>query len=257
MKKYSTAIITGASSGIGLAFAVELAKSATNLLLISRNRTKLNSIKTFLEGKYNINVWLKIIDLSVIEEIRTIGEFLEQNFIFPDLFINNAGFGVYGKFNETDDSKIVEMIKVNVIAPSVLCRIIGNNMMKNQGGTILNVSSTLAFRQSPLWSLYASTKAYILSLTKSLSQEFEGTGVNFAVLCPGKTRTEFDKRAEAPLCNDDKKLIPELVVKYSLDKLSRGKTLIIPGFANKFKYSLFKYSPNWISRKIVNLIFDK
>ena len=120
-------------------------------------------------------------------------------------------------------------------------------MSATGGGTVLNVSSTIAFRKSPRWAVYSASKAYLLSLTRSLEMEFRYSSIRITVLCPGKTVSEFDRNAGFPDVDNSKKDSPDFVVQYALKKLCKGKTLIIPGWKNKGKYMIFKYLPDYLT----------
>lgn len=241
--KFNNAIITGASSGIGLEFAKQLGKAGLNLLLIARNKETLEDVKSQIESKDN-KIHILSIDLTSEDSISRIKDFLASNDFKPDLLINNAGAGVYGNFESTDINRDLDIINLNMIALTKLCKLITGVMDR---GTILNVSSTIAFRKSPKWAVYSATKAYVLSLTKSLSFENKNSSVQFSVLCPGRTESSFDINAGYSNTVNQGKSNTTDVVAYSIKKLTEGKSMIIPGVANKIKYIIFKYFPEFLT----------
>ncbi len=236
-------LITGASSGIGKAFAVHLAKKCSCLVLISNHLNKLLNIKAELENESTANILVFPCDLSKLNCADKIKGFLDENNIQPEIFINNAGDGVYGKFSETAIHSQTNIINLNVAAVTSITKLALDIMMQTGKGAILNVSSTMAFRPGPNWAVYAATKSYIFSFTKSLSIELEGTGIHAAVLCPGKTKTMFNRRAGGPASESTKGASPESVAAYAIEQLSKGKQIIIPGLKNRMKYFLFKILP--------------
>jgi uncharacterized protein len=252
--KWTNAIITGASSGIGLEFAYQLAKQGTNLLLIARNFDKLISLKNDLESNFGIKISILELDLLKSESNQEILKFIDELDFKPDLLINNAGAGLYGKFEKTNINLELDIISLNITALTKLTKSI-LDIMKEQGlGTILNVSSTMAFRKSPNWSVYAATKSYVLSFTRSLSLEYEKTSILISLLCPGKTLSGFDINANALSSNERKSAVTSKVVEFALSDLAKGKTMIIPGINNKVKYYVYKYFPDFINDKIVRCI---
>lgn len=250
MRKWDTALITGASSGIGMEFARQLSGICNNLIIISRNNKKLEQLKIELEKKNKINVWVIDCDLTKAESILRIKNVISENNIIPDLFINCAGIGVFGKFIETDTSRELELMNLNIVNSTMLMKEIVIMMNRNNRGTILNVSSTIAFRKSPGWAVYSASKKFILSLSKTLSLEMKNSTIKIAVLCPGKTDTEFDLNS-GNLENKSKKMPVSGLVTYTLRKLEKGKKIIIPGFKNKLKYYVFRFVPEFITDLII------
>ena len=253
-KKWTNAIITGASSGIGHEFAYQLAKQGTNLLLIARSFDKLEFLKNELESNFGINVSILGLDLVKRESIQEIMKFIDNADFKPDLLINNAGAGLYGKFDKTDFNLEMDIIALNITALTQLTKSILTLMKKQGFGTILNVSSTMAFRKSPNWSVYSATKYYVLSFTRSLAFENEKSPVQISLLCPGKTLSGFDLNANALSSSERKAAITSKVVEMSLNDLAKGKLLIIPGINNKVKYFMYKYFPDFITDSIIRCI---
>jgi uncharacterized protein len=253
-----TALITGAGSGIGLAFAKSLARIGSDLVLTSKDEEKLIKLKDELESKYGNKVWIIAYDLTLSESIEQIIQFLNGNKIHPELIINNAGIGMYGKFDKTDESREIQIIQINIVALTRLTKVMVKRMSENGGGTVLNVASTIAFRKSPKWSVYAASKSYVWSFSRSLELEYRNSPIRIAVLCPGKTDTDFDRNADVQtdegVYSTKKGDSPEYVADYTIKKLRQNKKIIIPGFKNKLKYFLFKFFPDFITDVILKSI---
>jgi short-subunit dehydrogenase len=249
--KWKNAVITGASSGIGLEFAQQLAANGVNLFLVARRYDILFAVKNELEYKYNINVYIMDLDLSSSNSVNEMMIFIKEIGFSPDLLINNAGAGIYGKFDKTDLDSEIEIINLNITSVTQLTKSF-LQIMKNQGlGTILNVSSTMAFRKSPHWAVYSATKSYVFSFTRSLILENEKSPIHISLLCPGKTLTGFDVNANALSSSERKAAVTSKVVELALNDLANGKTMIIPGINNKVKYYMFKYLPDFLTDSII------
>ncbi len=248
-----TALITGATSGIGFSFAKILAANSVNLVLASRNIERMKEIKPTFEEEFKIRVFTVECDLSKIDGHKSITDFLDSNSIEIDLLINNAGSGVYGKFKNTSLISEQDSIRLNIESVTALSKYFLLKYSSNhQERGILNVASTLAFRKSPDWSVYSASKAYILSFTRTLALELKASSMKIAVLCPGKTDTEFDLRSGYNSTYSGKMDSSDNVADYALKALFNGRILIIPGFINKLKYLTFKYLPDFITDRIIS-----
>jgi short-subunit dehydrogenase len=237
MEKKKTALITGASSGIGRAFASKCAALGCDLILVARNENKLNTTAKELSGAYQAGSRIISADLTVKEDVeRLVKEIADDGSIF--MLINNAGFAVPARFAESDIEKQLNMIRVHVTAATRLTRAALPVMLKKRSGYIINVSSTLAFASFPHNAVYCATKAYLNSFTKTLHYEYRGTGVVFQALNPGLTKTNFhntDAFKNIPE-NDSEEWIamtPEAVVDYSFRKLGK-RLIVVPGCINRF-----------------------
>ncbi|VAY87380.1 3-oxoacyl-[acyl-carrier protein] reductase [hydrothermal vent metagenome] len=188
-------LITGATSGIGYEFASIYAKNQHNLILVSRNKNKLEDIKLDFEEKYKVNIKIISIDLSIPNASKKLISNLTNTNI--DIIINNAGVGEYGKFINNDIEKLISMINLNIITLTETTHHFAKHMAKNGGGKILNVASTAAFQPVPTFAVYAATKAYVLNFSEAISYELQGSGVEVCTLCPGPTKTNFDKNSNA------------------------------------------------------------
>ncbi len=186
-----TALITGASSGIGKAFARIHAERGGDLIIVARSESKLNALKTELETKHNVNVTVIVKDLAkqgaaseVYDEVNLAG-------VTVDYLINNAGFGGQGKFHEREWQQDLSMINLNVIALTELTRRFLPDFVARKEGRVLNVSSTAALMPGPLQAVYYATKAYVTSFSNAVAEELRDTGVSVTALMPGATDTEF------------------------------------------------------------------
>lgn len=221
------ALITGASSGIGLDMAKYLATMKCELILVARDKEKLEKIQESLPTKVTIIV----ADLSNEQKVKELYVLTKNEKI--DILINNAGFGVFGYFTETDINKELEMIDTNIRAVHLLTKFFVKDMEKNNFGYILNVASSAAFQPGPLMATYYATKSYVYQLTEALyyEQKKKNTNVHVSVLCPGPVDTNFNNVAGVKF--GVKPLKSSYVAKYAIDKMFKNKMLIIPGFTMK------------------------
>lgn len=225
------ALITGASSGIGYEMAKYLNKLGHSLILVSRDKEKLQQIREELNG----NIKIIVADLSNESKLKEIYVLCKNENI--DILINNAGFGLFGDFDETDLLKEIEMINVNIKAVHVLTKLFLKDMKKRNSGYILNVASSAAFGPGPLMATYYSTKAYVLRLTTSIYEELRRrkSKVVVSCLCPGPVETNFSKVAGVHFAI--KPLSSEYVARYAIDNMFNKKLIIIPG--TKMKLASF------------------
>jgi uncharacterized protein len=246
------AMITGGCSGLGFAFANELAANGSDLIIISRDIEKLKNTQLFLENKYNVKIYTIQSDLSKDNCIDALKHFFNKYSLYPDLLINNAGSGIYGVFNSNDENKLKDIINLNIKSLTMISNFIIRRMLQNGCGSILNISSTIAFRKSPYWSVYSASKSYILSLSRSLTMEYRDSPINISVLCPGKINTDFDINSNFTDTSNPKKASPEFIANYAIRKTYQGKKLIIPGLINKIKYYLFRFIPEFLTDFIIS-----
>ncbi len=221
------ALITGASSGIGYQMAKYLSELGHDLILVSRDKQKLQKMQEDLKGEIKIIV----ADLSDASKVKEVYVLCKNENI--DILINNAGFGDCGKFDETDLTKEVEMLDLNIKALHILTKLFLRDMKKKDSGYILNVASSAAFLPGPLMATYYSTKAYVLRLTTSLYEELrrDKSKVVVSCLCPGPVETNFNKVANVKF--SVKPLKSDFVAKYAIDEMFNKKLIIIPGFKMK------------------------
>lgn len=245
-----TALITGASSGIGLEFARIFAKNKCNLVLVARSAEKLNELSDELIKAHNIKVKVIAKDLSDKNASSEIKAELDKEKIEVEYLINNAGFGGYGLFHETDLKKENDMIQVNVTSLVELSKFFVKEMVKRNSGRILNVASTAAFQPGPLMSIYYATKAFVLSLSEAMAYELRDTNVTVTCLCPGPTKSNFQNAAninESGLVKGRKIPSSYDVALYGYNAMMKGGYLAIEGFMNK----LMAFGVRFMPRKMV------
>ncbi|MFN7274231.1 MAG: SDR family NAD(P)-dependent oxidoreductase [Bacteroidota bacterium] len=229
------AIITGASGGIGYEIALLFAKRKIDVLIVARNKQKLNDIKLEIEQQFKINVYCVATDLSISDGLVDIDNCVKSNNLSVTYLVNNAGFGDYGFFTERSMEKYSEMLGLNVISLTELTYYYAKQMIKNGKGRILNVASTAGIQPDPYFAVYGASKAYVISLTEAIHKEFEKSGVTATVLSPGATKTEFMERADM---NDAKLyesgvMTAKEVAEVGFEGMMKGKLHVIPGFKNR------------------------
>jgi short-subunit dehydrogenase len=255
-----TALITGASGGIGLELAKLFARDGYDLALIARSREKLNSIADELEKAHNVEIKYCSRDLAVSSTPEEILQSIRSEMIEIDVLVNNAGFGWYGEFCRMEVADALEMIQVNVTALTHLTRLLLPDMVRRNRGKILNVASTAAFQPGPLMAVYYATKAYVLSFSQALSEELKDTDVTVTTLCPGPTATGFGRRAGT----DDRIILGGLlstdvqyVARAGYEGLMKGKPVVIPGKLNWLGTELVRLLPRSLPPKIIKNVQKK
>ncbi|MGN1301132.1 MAG: SDR family NAD(P)-dependent oxidoreductase [Clostridia bacterium] len=243
------ALITGASSGIGRDMAKYLGEKGFDLILVARNKERLEEVKSGVKT----NVEIITMDLATEENCIKLYNQVKD----VDILINNAGFGTFGKFTETNLDTELEMIQTNIIAVHILTKLFLKDMVKKDKGYILNVSSIAGFLPGPLMATYYSTKAYVLRLTQSLQEELkkQESNVKISVLCPGPTATDFLSRAGVTF--KAKSASSEYVAEYAIDKMLSGKKIIVPTLKIKCARLLCKIVPGTILAKVAYMIQKK
>lgn len=238
------ALITGASSGIGYEMAKYLNKQGYGLILVARDKEKLQNMSQELTGDIKIIV----ADLSNEAKLKEIYILCKNESI--DVLINNAGFGMFGNFDTTDLTKEIEMINLNIKAVHILTKLFLKDMKKRNSGYILNVASSAAFGPGPLMTTYYSTKAYVLRLTTSIYEELrrKKSKVVVSCLCPGPVKTNFFATADVNF--SIKPLNSDYVAKYAIDKMFKKKLIIIPGIKMKLVHFFEKFLSTKLLAKI-------
>jgi short-subunit dehydrogenase len=244
----STALITGASAGIGKAFAEELASRKTNLVLVARSEAKLNLLAQQLQEDYQIQVDVIVKDLTETDAAQAVFAAVQAKGLTIDLLINNAGFGDYGDFAERDGEWQIKMIQLNILALVDLTHKFLPLMRQRRSGSIINIASVAAFQPIPYMSVYAASKAFVLSFSEAIWAENRNYGVGILAVCPGPTETEFFKIAKFPEAFASKQgnnyTTPEQVVKESLQALEKGHSNIVPGgLANQIIVNISRFFP--------------
>jgi short-subunit dehydrogenase len=258
MKK--TVLITGASSGIGKSFAEVFALEGYDLVIVARKEEKLLDIKEKLETQYCVSVEVISSDLTIKNSPEVIFRKLLGENKHIDILINNAGFGDFGELKNRDWSKQYSMIQLNIAAMVHMTKLFLKPMCEQGEGKILNVASTAAFQPGPLMSVYYGTKAFVLSFSEALSRELKGSGVTVTVLCPGPTKTGFEKAAtleKSKLFRTLKVATPEDVAVYGYQALMEGRTVAIHGLINRLLAFSIRLTPRSLVRQIVYKIQEK
>jgi len=245
------ALVTGASAGLGVDFARQLSKRGHPLVLAARRKDRLQALAKELG-----NARVIAIDLSKKDAPAKLMADLQAKGEIVDLLVNNAGFGLIGRFAELDAGREREMIDLNVGTLTDLCRAVAPGMIDRKSGGIINVASTAAFQPGPKMAVYFATKAYVLSLTEALHEELKPHGIRVTCLCPGPTRTEFGDVAGFGgngLFDRVAMESPE-VVAAGLKGLDRNQAVVVPGFVNKLTASSGRFAPRSVVRKIAGAI---
>lgn len=235
------ALITGASSGIGRDIARELSKRGYDLIIVARNREKLEELKSDLTTK------VEIIDMDLTSEENC--KKLHEQAKDIDILVNNAGLGEFGKFTETDLEKELTIIKTNITALHILTKLYLQDMIKRNSGRILNVASIAGFMPGPLMSTYYASKAYVVRLSEAIREELnkQNSKVKISLLCPGPVKTNFNNVANVKF--EIKSLTSEYVARYAVDKMLKNKFYIVPGITIKLAKFFSKMTPTVILAK--------
>jgi uncharacterized protein len=256
----ATALVTGASNGIGLELAKIHASKGGNLVLVARNLEKLNDIKAELEKKFNIKVYTIGKDLSKLDAALEVYNETNQQKIQVDYLINNAGFGDFGMFVETDWQKELQMINLNITTLTQFTKLYVQDMVKRGNGKIMNVASTAAFQSGPTMAVYYATKAYVLSFSEAVDNEVSDKGVTVTTLCPGATESGFQAAAameESALVKGKKLPSAKEVAEYGYTSMMNGKTVAIHGMMNYIMANSVRFTPRAMVVKLTRLIQDK
>jgi short-subunit dehydrogenase len=255
-----TALITGATSGIGYELAYIHANQGGNVVLVARSKDKLEQIKKDLENKYKIDVYIIEKDLSIKDSAKDVFDELIKNNITIDYLINNAGFGDYGFFNDSDWGKLERMINLNITALTQLTKLFLKDMIKRRDGKIMNVASTAAFQSGPTMAVYYATKAYVLSFSEAINNEVKNSGVTVTTLCPGATQSGFQEAAslqESRLVKGRKLPTSKEVAEYGYNAMLKGKSVAIHGIVNYLMANSVRFFPRSAVVKITRFIQDK
>jgi short-subunit dehydrogenase len=251
-----TALITGASAGIGREFARQLSMRARGLVLAARRGERLEELRKELAAlDARLTVWTRIVDLADKSQLDAFGQWLEQEKINIDVLINDAGLGDLGPFATSVPRRNDEMLMVNVVALTTLTRKLLPQMITRKRGAILNVSSSAGFLPIPDFAVYAATKAYVNSFTEALRAQLRGSGVSVCAVCPGPVHTEFGEVAQRPGEPDDRNsefaFVPvQKVVQDALAALEADRPLVIPGFIMKVGMFFVRLTPMSILRLV-------
>ncbi|SDA33044.1 hypothetical protein SAMN02799622_05435 [Methylobacterium sp. UNC378MF] len=252
------ALITGASSGLGLEFSDILASQKVNLVLAARRQEPMERLASDLRRKHGIEVLIEPIDLAAPGAAAQLKSRLDDRSLRIDILVNNAGYGLHGNFLDTQLDHTVDMIQLNITAVTELSYIFGKDMAARRSGEILLVASLLAFQPVPTYAAYAATKSYVLALGEALHDELRPHGVVVTTLCPGHTETGFDAAAGA-LVSPMLRLLtmkPRPVAESGLRALSRRKASVISGFKNNVVAFSNRLTPRSIQRATMKKVIN-
>ena len=255
----NTALITGASGGLGLEFAKIHASKGGDLVLIARSGDKLNQLKTELESQFSVDVHVIAMDLSKPNAALEVYTETQNNGIKIDCLINNAGVGTFGFFNDLDWEKEEQMLNLNMITLTHLVKLYLPKMVVHKKGYILNVASTAAFQPGPLMSTYFASKAYVLHFTEALHNEVKSSGIKVSTLCPPATATSFFINAEmgdSTLAKTKKMPSAKDVAEYGYKSMLKGKPVAIYGFINKIMAGSIGLIPRSLAVKIARKLVE-
>ncbi|WKN31949.1 SDR family oxidoreductase [Porifericola rhodea] len=252
-----TALITGASGGIGKALARIHASKGRDLVLVARNNDKLEALKNELEADFQVKVLVIASDLAKREAPKQIFDTIQTQHIAIEYLINNAGFGDYGFFHESDWKKEEQMIDLNMKSLTHLTKLFLPGMIKNRRGKIMNIASTAAFQPGPLMSVYYATKHYVLAFSEAIANEAKGFGVSVTALCPGPTASGFQNAAAMEnfkLVNGKSMPSAEAVASYGYQAMMKGKTVAIHGMQNRILAKSIAFIPRNFVTKLVRTL---
>lgn len=253
-----SSIVTGGASGLGLEFAKILLSDGYQVIVIDKDHISLSEFLKEVGEQYKNSITLMTKDLSEKGVAKEIHEALKDRKI--DVLINNAGFGLFGKFQETDWEREESMINLHIMNTTHLTKLFLKDMLKRDSGEILNIASLAGFQPGPLMSIYYASKAYVLHFTEAIANEIKETGVSISVLCPGQTRTNFQRTVSASSSKNKigfNVACPVAVAKYGYKALQKGVVVIIPGRFNKFLANLNRVLRRSTSTSIVRRIQEK
>jgi uncharacterized protein len=260
LKMKNTALITGASNGIGMELAIIHASKGDNLVLVARNKAKLDELKKDLETKFSVSVYTIGKDLSERNAAQSVFEETQAKNIQIDYLINNAGFGDFGMFVDSDWNKQEQMIDLNISTLTQLTYLYLKGMVARKSGKIMNVASTASFQSGPTMSVYYATKAYVLNFSEAVDNEVREHGVSVTALCPGATESGFQSAAameESRLVKGRKLPSAKEVAEYGYKAMMKGQVVAIHGFMNWIMANSVRFTPRAIVVKMTRLIQDK
>jgi hypothetical protein len=259
-KQHRTALITGASGGIGYELAKLFANDRHDLVLVARSGSQLEQVADELQRQFGISAKGVALDLAASRAPQALFDQLQREGIAVDILVNNAGYGKLGEFAEIPLEESLGQIQLNVTALTHLTRLFLGPMLVRRSGKILNVASTAGFQPGPLMAVYYATKAYVISFSEGLANELAGKGVTVTCLCPGATETGFASRAG----NDRSRLFKQFgpmdaktVALKGYRGLMAGKTLVIPGLKNWLLMESLRVSPRKLVTAVSRRLMDR
>ncbi len=245
MPSSNLALVTGASSGIGRELAVQLARRGYDLIITGRDGEALQTLHAALPQR---KVHVVVADLSRREGTAELLEYIDRHSLLVEILVNNAGFGRIGGFTELTEKEQLEMIEVNVASTLRLTHLLAGRMVERGHGRILNVASTASFSPGPLMAVYYATKAFDYFFSMAIGEELRGRGVQVTTLCPGATRTGFDRASGLgrERMRPRGMMLPGRVAKAAVDGLDAGRRLVVPGLSNKLAVFATRLAPRGV-----------
>jgi uncharacterized protein len=256
----ATAIITGASNGIGLELAKMHAATGGNLVLVARNKVRLDEIKKEIESLYKVTVYTIGRDLSEAGAALDVYNETKRQSITIDYLINNAGFGTFGMFADENWDRELQMINLNITTLTQFTHLFLKDMIARKSGKIMNVASTAAFQSGPTMAVYYATKAYVLSFSEAVDNEVRDKGITITALCPGATESGFQAAAameDSALIKGKKLPSSKEVAAYGYKAMLKGKTVAIHGTMNYILANSVRFMPRSIVVAVTRKMQDK
>ena len=253
------ALVTGASSGIGEAFARRLAERGHDLVLVARDEGRLEALAKELADAHGAVADVLRADLTIPDQLRAVEDRCRAAETPIELLVNNAGFGTFGAFHSLDLDGEIREIQLNVVALVRLTHAAASQMVPRGSGGILNVSSLAGYQPGPMNATYAATKAFVTSFTEAVHEELRGTGVAITVLCPGFTRTGFQETASVPASSVPGFMWQEAdaVARAGLDALTKNRAVAVPGPINKTLGTFTQLTPRPITRRMAAAVIKR
>ncbi|MFQ5745837.1 MAG: SDR family NAD(P)-dependent oxidoreductase [Gemmatimonadota bacterium] len=257
-REYRTALVTGASGGIGYELARLLAAQGYGLVIVARSEDLLRTAADELASDYGVPVRVVVLDLEDRAAPDRLFELLQNEACPVEILVNNAGFGTSGAFADTDLGSELRMLQVNVAALTHLSKLFLRQMKERGSGRILNVASTAAFQPGPFMAVYFATKAYVLSLSQAIAEELRGTAITVTALCPGATATGFQRRAamQDSTIGSQGMMDARVVARAGLEGMMRGERIVIPGARNRFVARAVGLLPRKLVTKVVRRLTE-
>lgn len=253
----SFVLITGASSGIGYELAKIYAKHKRNLILVARRKDALEQLATYCEASFNVRVAIFAADLSSNEECNRLFDWITQEKLMIDTFINNAGLGANGAFLDLDFYREQQIIRLNMEALVLLSKLYLRYAQHQKNGHLIQIASTASFFPGPYMAVYYASKAFVMSFSKAIRHELKGTPYSISVVCPGPTKTEFQNVAgmqKSALFTKTGGAVQtaEEVAVFTFNQAEKKKFLIIPGFLNRLSVAFSPIIPTFISNWLIS-----
>lgn len=251
------ALVTGASSGIGLEYAKALAEKGYDMLIVSNQEKEILETAVRLSEQFHVSVWPLYMNLAEENAAQRLWQYTHDHNFMVDLLVNNAGVFFFNELTNTDSNRIALMLDLHVRTLTLMCRLFAEDMKKRGSGRIINMSSMSAWMAMPGISTYNATKAYILNLSRSLWYELKPYGVTVTAICPGAVDTglyglsDYWRRVAVSLGVSMK---PQRLVQIALEKSEKGKKQVMPGWINHLFLPLLKHLPDWVVYAVIKRI---